>query len=244
MSRLNGKIALITGGASGIGLASAQRLIDEGAFVFIVGRRPDILDNAAEALGSNARGLQADVTKPEDLDRVFETVQKEKGRLDVLVANAGVGEFASLGQITEEHYDYIFDINVKGTLFTVQKALPLMTNGGSIILTGSTVGSMGTPAMSIYSASKAAVRNLARSWAHDLRGTGIRVNVMSPGPTKTDKLIELLPSDALSEMKRSVPLERLGDPQETAGAVAFLASDDSSFMTGSEVFVDGGYAQV
>ncbi|WP_277812105.1 SDR family NAD(P)-dependent oxidoreductase [Chromohalobacter canadensis] len=244
MSRLNGKIALITGGASGIGQASAQRLIDEGAFVFIVGRRQDVLDNAAEALGSNARSIQADVTKPEDLDRVFDTIQKEKGHLDVLVANAGVGEFASLGQITEAHYDYIFDINVKGTLFTVQKALPLMTNGGSIILTGSTVGSMGTPAMSIYSASKAAVRNLVRSWAHDLRGTGIRVNVMSPGPTKTDKLMELLPSEALSEMNRTVPLERLGDPKETAGAVAFLASDDSSFMTGSEVFVDGGYAQV
>lgn len=244
MSRLHGKIALITGGASGIGLASAQRLIDEGAFVFITGRRQDVLDNAAEALGSNARAVQADVTKPKDLDRVFETIQKEKGRLDVLVANAGVGEFASLGQITEEHYDYIFDINVKGTLFTVQKALPLMKNGGSIILTGSTVGSMGTPAMSIYSASKAAVRNLVRSWAHDLRGTGIRVNVMSPGPTKTDKLMELLPSEALSEMNRTVPLERLGDPKETAGAVAFLASDDSSFMTGSEVFVDGGYAQV
>nr|CDQ37730.1 Diacetyl reductase [(S)-acetoin forming] [Virgibacillus halodenitrificans] len=244
MSRLHGKIALITGGASGIGLASAQRLIEEGAFVFITGRRQDVLDEAAAALGSNARAVQADVTKPKDLDRVFETIQKEKGHLDVLVANAGVGEFASLGQITEEHYDYIFDINVKGTLFTVQKALPLMTNGGSIILTGSTVGSMGTPAMSIYSASKAAVRNLVRSWAHDLRGTGIRVNVMSPGPTKTDKLVELLPSEALSEMNRTVPLERLGDPKETAGAVAFLASDDSSFMTGSEVFVDGGYAQV
>ncbi|WP_419307081.1 SDR family NAD(P)-dependent oxidoreductase [Chromohalobacter israelensis] len=244
MSRLHGKIALITGGASGIGLASAQRLIDEGAFVFITGRRQDALDNAVEALGSNARAVQADVTKPEDLDRLFETIQKEKGHLDILVANAGVGEFASLGQITEEHYDYIFDINVKGTLFTVQKALPLMTNGGSIILTGSTVGSMGTPAMSIYSASKAAVRNLVRSWAHDLRGSGIRVNVMSPGPTKTDKLMELLPSEALSEMNRTVPLERLGDPKETAGAVAFLASDDSSFMTGSEVFVDGGYAQV
>lgn len=244
MSRLHGKIALITGGASGIGLASAQRLIEEGAFVFITGRRQDVLDNAAEALGSNARAVQADVTKPEDLDRVFETIQKEKGHLDVLVANAGVGEFASLGQITEEHYDYIFDINVKGTLFTVQKAQPLMKNGGSIILTGSTVGSMGTPAMSIYSASKAAVRNLVRSWAHDLRGTGIRVNVMSPGPTKTDKLMELLPSEALSEMNRTVPLERLGDPKETAGAVAFLASGDSSFMTGSEVFVDGGYAQV
>lgn len=244
MSRLHGKIALITGGASGIGLASAQRLIDEGAFVFITGRRQDVLDNAAEALGSNARAVQADVTKPEDLDRVFDTIQKEKGHLDVLVANAGVGEFASLEQITEEHYDYIFDINVKGTLFTVQKALPLMKNGGSIVLTGSTVGSMGTPAMSIYSASKAAVRNLVRSWAHDLRGTGIRVNVMSPGPTQTDKLMELLPSEALSEMNRTVPLERLGDPKETAGAVAFLASDDSSFMTGSEVFVDGGYAQV
>tara|TARA_R110002012_G_scaffold63234_5_gene166498 strand:- start:5668 stop:6402 length:735 start_codon:yes stop_codon:yes gene_type:complete len=244
MKRLNDKIALITGGASGIGLASAQRLIDEGAFVFIVGRRQDVLDNAADALGSNARGIQADVTKPEDLDRVFETVRKEKGSLDVLVVNAGVGEFASLGQITPEHYDYIFDINVKGTLFTVQKALPLMKNGGSIILTGSTVGSMGTPAMSIYSASKAAVRNLARSWAHDLRGTGIRVNVMSPGPIKTDKVMELLPSEALSEMKRAIPLERLGDPKETAATVAFLASDDSSFMTGSEVFVDGGYAQV
>ena len=244
MSRLNGKIALITGGASGIGLASAQRLIEEGAFVFITGRRQDVLDNAAEALGSNARGVQADVTKPEDLDRVFDTIRKEKGHLDVLLANAGVGEFASLGEITEAHYDYIFDINVKGTLFTVQKGLPLMKNGGSIILTGSTVGSMGTPAMSIYSASKAAVRNLVRSWAHDLRGTGIRVNVMSPGPTQTDKLMELLPSEALSEMKQSVPLERLGDPKETAGAVAFLASDDSSFMTGSEVFVDGGYAQV
>ena len=178
MSRLNGKIALITGGASGIGLASAQRFIEEGAFVFITGRRQDVLDNAAKALGSNARSVQADVTKPEDLDRVFGTIQKEKGHLDVLVANAGVGEFASLGEITEEHYDYIFDINVKGTLFTVQKALPLMKNGGSIILTGSTVGSMGTPAMSIYSASKAAIRNLVRSWAHDLRGTGIRVNVM------------------------------------------------------------------
>jgi len=244
MSRLHGKIALITGGASGIGLASAQRLIEEGAFVFITGRRQDVLDNAAEALGSNARSVQADVTKPEDLDRVFDTIQKEKGHLDILVANAGVGEFASLGEITEEHYDYIFDINVKGTLFTVQKALPLMKNGGSIILTGSTVGSMGTPAMSIYSASKAAIRNLVRSWAHDLRGTGIRVNVMSPGPTQTDKLMELLPSEALSEMKRTVPLERLGDPTATAGAVAFLASDDSSFMTGSEVFVDGGYAQV
>ncbi|WP_085918822.1 SDR family NAD(P)-dependent oxidoreductase [Halomonas sp. CSM-2] len=244
MNRLNGKIALITGGASGIGLASAQRLIDEGAFVFITGRRQDVLDNAVEALGSNARSIQADVTKPEDLDRVFETIQEEKGHLDVLVANAGVGEFASLGEITEAHYHYIFNINVKGTLFTVQKALPLMKHGGSIILTGSTVGSMGTPAMSIYSASKAAVRNLARSWAHDLRGTGIRVNVMSPGPTQTDKLMELLPSEALSEMNRTVPLERLGDPKETAGAVAFLASDDSSFMTGSEVFVDGGYAQV
>ncbi|WP_447894109.1 SDR family NAD(P)-dependent oxidoreductase [Vreelandella sp. GE22] len=233
MNRLNGKIALITGGASGIGLASAQRLIDEGAFVFIVGRRQDVLDNAAVTLGPNARGLQADVTKLEDLDRVFKTLQKEKDHLDVLVANAGVGEFAPLGQITAEHYDYIFDINVKGILFTVQKALPLMNNGGSIILTGSTVGSMGTPAMSIYSASKAAVRNMARSWAHDLRGTGIRVNVMSPGPTQTDKVMELLPSEAMSEMKRAIPLERLGDPKETAAVVAFLGSEDSSFMTGS-----------
>lgn len=244
MNRLHGKIALITGGASGIGLASAQRFIDEGAFVFISGRRQEVLDAAVKALGPNAQGIQADVTKPEDLDRIFATIQKEKGSLDILVANAGVGDFAALEQITPEHYDYIFDINVKGTIFTVQKALPLMKNGGSIILTGSTVGVMGTPAMSIYSASKAAVRNLTRSWAHDLRGTGIRVNVMSPGPTQTDKLMELLPNEALEEMRKTVPLERLGDPKETAGAVAFLASNDSSFMTGSEVFVDGGYAQI
>lgn len=191
-----------------------------------------------------ARAVQTDVTKLEDLDHLFSVVKRERGGLDVLVANAGVGEFASLKDITPEHYQYAFDINVKGTLFTVQKALPLLQSGGSIILTGSTVGAMGTAAMSVYSASKAAVRNFARSWALDLRGTGIRVNVLSPGPVKTDKLVELVSEEGLGSFADNVPLGRVGDVAEIAATAAFLASDDSSFMTGSEVFVDGGFAQV
>ncbi len=244
MNRLKGKTAVITGGASGIGLASAKRFIEEGAFVYISGRRQDALDSAVAALGESARGIQTDITKLEDLDRLFETVKQERGGLDILLANAGVGDFAPLGGITPAQYDYAFDINVKGTLFTVQKALPLLKPGSSIILTGSTVGVMGTPAMSIYSATKAAVRNFARSWALDLRDTGIRVNILSPGPTKTEKLVDLVSEDGLEGFAKNVPLGRMGDPAETAAAAAFLASDDSSFMTGSELFVDGGYAQV
>ena len=249
MGKLEGKTAVITGGASGIGLAAAKRFVDDGAFVYIFGRRQDALDTALADLGQNARGVRGDITDPADLDRLFEAVKDGKGGIDVLLANAGVGEFAPLGEITPEHYAWTFDINVKGTLFTVQKALPLLKSGASVILTGSTVGVMGTEAMSVYSASKAAVRNFARSWALDLKGTGIRVNVLSPGATETEKLKDIFESTGMEDaivagFRENTPLGRLGDPAETAAVAAFLASDDSRFMTGSEVFVDGGYAQV
>ncbi|WP_417830210.1 SDR family NAD(P)-dependent oxidoreductase [Thalassospira sp.] len=244
MTKLTGKTVLITGGASGIGLASAKRFVAEGAFVYISGRRKDVIDAAVAEIGSSVRGLQADITKPEDLDHVFETIRTERETLDVVFANAGVGELVPLGEITSKHFDYTFDINVKGTVFTVQKALPLLKPGSSVILTGSTTGVMGTPAMSIYSSSKAAVRNLVRSWAQDLRGTSIRVNVLSPGPTQTDKIAELLTPEIIQGLSNGTALDRMGDPAEVAAVAAFLASDDSSFMTGSEVFVDGGYAQI
>lgn len=244
MGKLQGKTAVITGGASGIGLATAKRFAAEGAFVYLFGRRQKALDDALAELGPDARAIQGDISNPEDLDRLFSAVESEKGSLDILFANAGVGELAALGDITPEHVDHTFDINVRGTLFTVQKALPLMRSGSSIILTGSTVGVTGTPAMSVYSASKAAVRNFARSWAQDLRGSGIRVNVLSPGLTETDTVKALLNDDILAGQTQATPLGRMGEPAETAAVAAFLASDDSAFMTGSEVFVDGGYAQV
>lgn len=244
MSKLQGKVAVITGGATGIGLASAKRFVAEGAFVYLFGRRQASLQSALSELGQSARGVQGDVTNPDDLDRLFQIVKSESGSLDILFANAGIGELAPLGAITPEQYAHTFDINVKGTLFTVQKGLPLLKKGSSIILTGSTVGVMGTPSMSVYSASKAAVRNFARSWAQDLRGTGIRVNVLSPGPTETEAVKEFLEQDVLSGLARATPLERMGAPSETAAVAAFLASDDSSFMTGGEVFVDGGFAQI
>jgi len=249
MGKLEGKTAVITGGASGIGLATAKRFITEGANVYIFGRRQDALNSALSELGANAVAVQGDVNKLEDLDRLFDTVKSEKGGVDILFANAGVGEFAPLGEITPEHYAWTFDINVKGTLFTVQKALPHFNKRGSIILTGSTVGVMGTQAMSVYSASKAAVRNFARSWALDLKGAGVRVNVLSPGATATESLAALFDQTGAADeiaagFAEKTPLGRLGDPSETAAVAAFLASDDSSFMTGSEVFVDGGYAQV
>jgi NAD(P)-dependent dehydrogenase (short-subunit alcohol dehydrogenase family) len=249
MGRLEGKTAVITGGNSGIGFATAQRFVAEGAYVFITGRRQPELDEAVEAIGSGVRAVQGDVSRLEDLDRLFATVRAERGDIDVLFANAGVGEMAPVGAITEESFDLAFDVNVKGTLFTVQKALPLMRTGGSIILTGSTAGSKGTPAFSVYSATKAAIRNFARSWALDLTSTGIRVNVLSPGPTATQGLLDGLATsghqDALTAgLIAQTPAGRMARPEELAAVALFLASDDSSFMTGSEVFVDGGMAQV
>ncbi|PLR28882.1 oxidoreductase [Caulobacter zeae] len=244
MSRLQGKTAVITGGATGIGLGAAKRFVEEGAFVYIFGRRQEALDAALTELGPNARAVRGSVTDLADLDRLYETVKAERGGLDILLANAGTGSFAPLGEITVEHYDQIFDLNVKGLVFTVQKALPLMGQGASIILTGSSTGVMGTPAFSIYSATKAAVRNLARSWALDLRGTGVRVNVMSPGPITTELAQEVLGEEGVAAMGASTVMGRMGDPAETGAVAAFLASSDSSFMTGGEVFVDGGLAQV
>jgi NAD(P)-dependent dehydrogenase (short-subunit alcohol dehydrogenase family) len=244
MSRLQGKTAVVTGGGTGIGLGAAKRFVDEGAFVYLFGRRQEPLDAAVEKLGSSARAVRGSVTDLSDLDRLYAAVKAERGGLDILFANAGTGLFAPLGEITPEHYDQIFDVNVKGLVFTVQKALPLMTKGSSIILTGSSTGVMGTPQFSIYSATKAAIRNLARSWALDLRGTGIRVNVLSPGPIKTELALEIVGEEAFDALGSATPIGRVGDPSETGAVAAFLASSDSSFMTGSEVFVDGGLAQV
>ncbi len=244
MKRLAGKTAVVTGGGSGIGLAAAKRFIEEGAFVYIFGRRQKALDAALADLGSEARAIAGSVSDLADLDRLYAQVKAERGGLDILFANAGTGAFAALADITPEHYDAVFDVNVKGLLFTVQRGLPLMKAGGSIILTGSTTGEMGTPQFSVYSATKAAVRNFARSWAQDLRGTGIRVNVLSPGPTRTDLALDIVGKDAFEALGATTPIGRLGDPAETAAVAAFLASSDSSFMTGSEVFVDGGLAQV
>jgi len=244
MNRLEGKTAVITGGGTGIGMASAKRFVAEGAFVYIFGRRADKLEAAVAELGARARAVAGSVTDFGDLDRLYETVKREHGRLDILFANAGTGALVPLSEITPGHVDATFDVNVKGTIFTVQKGLKLMEKGGSVILTGSTTGVMGTPAFSVYSASKAAVRNLARSWAQDLRGTGIRVNVLSPGPTLTELAAEVVGRDAMVEMGATTPIGHVGDPSEVAAAAAFLASSDSSFMTGSELFTDGGLAQI
>jgi NAD(P)-dependent dehydrogenase (short-subunit alcohol dehydrogenase family) len=248
MGRLAGKIAVVTGGNSGIGLASAQRFAAEGAFVYITGRRQDELDAAVKAIGFEVAAIRGDIASLEDLDALYERVRVEKGRVDILFANAGLGEFMPLGEITEQHYDHTFNVNVKGTLFTVQKALPLMKDGGSIILTGSTAGSTGAPAFSVYGATKAAIRSFARNWILDLKGSGIRVNILSPGPTATPGAYGLVPAseqDQFTRMLQSgVPLGRIGQPEEIAAAALFLASDESSFVNGVELFVDGGAAQV
>jgi NAD(P)-dependent dehydrogenase (short-subunit alcohol dehydrogenase family) len=244
MNRLNGKTAVITGGATGIGRAAAKRFIDEGAFVFIFSRRQKELDAALAELGANARAVKGSVSDLADLDRLYAAVKAERGTLDIVFANAGAGSQLRLGEITAAHIDATFDTNVKGTIFTVQKALPLMGKGGSIILTGSSAGATGAPAMSAYSASKAAVRNLARTWAEDLKGTGIRVNVLSPGATATELAKAALGEEGQKVFASLTPLLRMADPAEIAAAAAFLASSDSSFMTASELAVDGGLAQL
>ncbi len=244
MNRLNGKTAIITGGATGIGRAAAKRFIEEGAFVFIFGRRQEALDAALADLGPNARSVQGSVSDEADLDRLYAAVKAERGTLDTVFANAGAGSPLPLGKITAEHIDDTFDTNVKGTIFTVQKALPLMGQGGSIILTGSSAGTTRAPAFTAYSASKAAVRNLARTWAEDLKGTGIRVNVLSPGATATELAKDALGEEGQKAFASITPLQRMADPSEIAAVAAFLASSDSSFMTASEVAVDGGLAQL
>jgi NAD(P)-dependent dehydrogenase (short-subunit alcohol dehydrogenase family) len=249
MGKLEGKIALITGGNSGIGLATAKQFVNEGAYVFITGRRDKELAAAVKEISKNATGIQGDVSNLADLDRLFAQIKREKGKLDVVFANAGIAKYAAFGKITEDFYDSMFDVNVKGVLFTVQKALSLLSDGASIILNASIAGSKGLPTYSVYSATKAAVRSFARTWTTDLKDRRIRVNAISPGSIDTPAATDLLASSEVGEQRRkmvstSVPLGRFGRPDEVAKAVVFLASDDSSYITGTELFVDGGFAQV
>lgn len=249
MNKLEGKVAVITGASTGIGLATAQRFVSEGASVYITGRRQSELDAAVRQIGENVTGVLSDVSNLADLDRLYTLVQQQHGKIDVLFANAGGGEFAPLGAISEEHFDKTFSTNVKGLLFTVQKALPLLQDGSSIILTASTTSIKGGEASSVYSATKAAVRSFARTWTVDLKARKIRVNAISPGPINTPGLRGLGQTKEQSEqiltfLATTVPLGRLGDPDEVAKAALFLASDDSSFITGIELFVDGGQAQI
>jgi NAD(P)-dependent dehydrogenase (short-subunit alcohol dehydrogenase family) len=247
--KLDNKVAVITGGNSGIGLATAKRFVAEGAYVFITGRRQAQLDAAVKEIGNNVTAVQGDVANLADLDRLYAAVKVKKGRIDILFANAGIGELVPLEEITESHFDKTFNTNVKGLLFSVQKALPLMPDGASIILNASIVASTGNPSFSVYSATKAAIRSFARNWILDLKERKIRVNAISPGPINTPGLDGLGQTagvgDQLKEsLLASVPLGRLGTPDEIAKAVVFLASDDSSYVTGTELFVDGGAAQI
>jgi NAD(P)-dependent dehydrogenase (short-subunit alcohol dehydrogenase family) len=249
MGKLEGKMALVTGGNSGIGLATAKRFVSEGAYVFITGRRDPELAAALEEIGRNVTGVRGDVSNLGDLDRLYTQIKREKGKLDIVFANAGVARFAPLGKITEDLYDSIFGINVKGLVFTVQKALPLLPDGASIILNASIVASKGLASNSVYSATKAAVRSFARTWTTDLKDRRIRVNAVSPGSTDTPGLSGLLASSEIGQQRlkmisESIPLGRLGTPDEIAKAVVFLASDDASYITGTELFADGGFAQV
>jgi NAD(P)-dependent dehydrogenase (short-subunit alcohol dehydrogenase family) len=248
-ARFREKVVVVTGGTSGIGLATARAFAGEGASVFITGRRQDTLDAAVKSIGGQVTGVRADASNLEDLDRLYDAVQQQHSHIDVVFANAGGGEFSPLGAITEAHFDSTFDTNVKGVLFTVQKALPLLRDGGSIVLTSSTVSISGTPAFSVYSATKAAVRNFARSWMLDLKDRRIRVNAISPGLTDTDGVNTLFGGGEQAEaVKKSltdqIPAGRVGKPAEIARAVLFLASDDASYINGIELFVDGGQAQL
>jgi NAD(P)-dependent dehydrogenase (short-subunit alcohol dehydrogenase family) len=249
MARLTGKVAVITGGSSGIGFATAKRFVDEGAYVFITGRRQDELDKAVTSIGRNVRGVQGDVTKIEDIEQLFEVVAKEKGYLDVLVANSGIVEQLKLEEITPEHYARTFDVNARGPLFTTQKALPLMRKGGSIILVGSIAAYMGFPAHSTYSATKAAVRSYVRTWTSEFKDRGIRVNTLSPGPVDTPIIDSQATTKEGADAIRAhftsvIPLARMGRPEEIANAALFLASDESSFVAGIDLNVDGGMGAV
>lgn len=247
-NRLEGKVALVTGGTTGIGRASVQEFVSQGATVFVTGRRQAELDEAVALAGSGAIGIRGDISNMDDLDRIFSEIGERAGHLDIVFANAGLGDFLPIGEITEEHFDRIFSVNVKGTLFTVQKALPLLRDGGSVILTGSTTGSSGTENFSVYSASKAAVRNFARNWILDLKSRRIRVNTLSPGPVETPGLTGLVPTEhsqgLLDSFANLIPFGRVGQPSEIAKAALFLASDESSFVNGIELFADGGMAQI
>ena len=246
MGKLEGKIALVTGGNSGIGLATAKRFVNEGAYVFITGRREPELAAAVKEIGKNVAGVQGDTSNLGDLDRLFTQIKREKGKLDTVFANAGGAQFARIGEITEEHYDALFNNNVKGLLFTVQKALPLLLDGASIILNASTAGSTApSPEWSVYNATKAAVRSFARSWTTDLKERRIRVNAVSPGYTDTPPWHSIeAAEERMKTISNNIPLGRFGTPDEVAKAVVFLASDDASYITGTELFVDGGFAQV
>ncbi len=243
MGKLSGKVAVITAATSGMALATAKRYVEEGAYVFITGRNKERLDKAVREIGSNVTGVQADSSKLADLDRLYETVKKEKGKIDILFASAGEGTFASLEEVTEEHFDSTFNTNVRGTLFTVQKALPLFSANGSIILNGSVASVKGTPRFGVYAASKASLRSFVRTWLVELKDRGIRVNVLSPGPIDTPGL-DPLGDESKKMFSSMVPRGSMGRPEEIAGVATFLASDDSSFVNGIELSVDGGSAQV
>jgi NAD(P)-dependent dehydrogenase (short-subunit alcohol dehydrogenase family) len=243
-SKLAEKIAIVTGGSSGIGLGIAQHFAQEGARVFITGRHQSELDKAVATIASDASAIQGDTTHLADLDRIYATVKAQAGRIDVLAANAGLYEFATFGEITEEHFDKTFNTNVRGLLFAVQKALPLLIRGSSVILTGSMVSIKGFPACSVYNATKAAIRSFARSWIVDLKGRDIRINVLSPGYTATPGLSHLMTDEQKAEAVASVPLGRIGTPDDLGKAAVFLASDDSAYVNGIELFVDGGAAQI
>ncbi|MGY4474830.1 NAD(P)-dependent dehydrogenase (short-subunit alcohol dehydrogenase family) [Bradyrhizobium sp. USDA 3364] len=244
MGKLDGKVAVITGGSSGMALESAKRFVEEGAYVFITGRKQETLDQAVKSIGRNVTGVRADSAKLDELDRLFDTVKREKGKIDVLYASAGMGDAAPLGQITEQLFDTTFGLNARGTLFTVQKALPLFNDGGSIFMTGSVASLKGFPGYSVYAASKATLHAFARGWLNELKGRNIRVNVLHPGPIATPMQDQVLTPEAKKMFESLIPRGTMGRPEEIAAAAVFLASDDSSFVNGLELSVDGGFSAI